>query len=585
MTLRSIAGLVGLNLFVLGVGSGVLWGIRGWRSWTEVARLSGVAYLLGISAFYVLLTVELVLGIPFGPAAFVTTGLGLVVGGYLTGRSRRREKPDLEPHTSAAFGSSLVGAVFVGAMIVYFQSLFRAGRLSDFGWDVWASWVPKAKGIYYSGGIDPEFFASLPGAAYPPGIPALHAAAFYAMGSADAVTLHLQYWFLAVGFAVAVAGLLSTRVRATILLPLLLLVVLMPDLRNRATDLHGDIPLGYLVAAGALLMLLWIEDRRTWKLAAATVLLGGAMMTKREGILFAVCVVAAALAATFRERRGAWPRIAVAGIVAFALSLPWRVWFTLRDIQSDAPEAGYLGIFSNLDRAWPSLELVVDALFDYDLWLVVPTLGVAAAVLAYFAGARREGVFAVAFFATSVIGCAWTFWTNPSIELATAAGVVNRVVGTPILVTAALTPLLLELAWRGRADAPDGTTSPRTCSSQKARARVAVAIVVVALAVYPAVTLAGGKPRFPSAYDCVQAPVEGQRVLVVFGYRDTYPEAILLRNRALAVGFLGMEAAQDGCGRVRVFVDDVPTIAVGEEVIREAGTVDLEPTLEFDSDE
>ena len=60
------------------------------------------------------------------------------------------------------------------------------------------------------------------------------------MGSADAVTLHLQYWFLGIGFAAAVAGLLWNRVHAGILLPLVLLMLLMPDLRNRAADLYGD---------------------------------------------------------------------------------------------------------------------------------------------------------------------------------------------------------------------------------------------------------------------------------------------------------------------------------------------------------
>ena len=49
MTMRAIAGLFAFNLFVLAVGSSVLFGIRGWRSWAELLRLSGVAYLIGVS--------------------------------------------------------------------------------------------------------------------------------------------------------------------------------------------------------------------------------------------------------------------------------------------------------------------------------------------------------------------------------------------------------------------------------------------------------------------------------------------------------------------------------------------------------
>ena len=48
MTLRAIGGLLVFNLFILGVGAGVLWGIRGWRWWTELVRLIGVAYFLGL---------------------------------------------------------------------------------------------------------------------------------------------------------------------------------------------------------------------------------------------------------------------------------------------------------------------------------------------------------------------------------------------------------------------------------------------------------------------------------------------------------------------------------------------------------
>ena len=387
------------------------------------------------------------------------------LGGFLPGRKRGHRLPPLGSLGTPLLWPSLLGAALIGAILVYLEALFRPGRLSGSGWDVWASWVPKAKSIYFSGGVDAELFASLPGPSYPPGLPALHAAAFHAMGSADAVTLHLQQWFLAVGFVGAVAGLLAPRVRSWILLPLLLLLLLMPDLRNRATDMYGDVPLGYLIAVAALLVLLWIGGLRTgepgsWTLWSAALLLSGAMLTKREGILFAVCIVFAALVATVFERRQAWPRLGAAALVAFALALPWRVWFTAKDIPSDAPEAGYLGVFHHLDRFWPSLDLVVSVLFDYELWLLVPTLAIASAVLAFLAGARREAVFAMTLLVTAVLGCTWTYWSNPSLEIGRGDGLVNRVVGTPLLMLGGLLPLLLELAWRGKGEARDAAPAP-----------------------------------------------------------------------------------------------------------------------------
>ncbi len=581
MTTRALLGLLVFNLFVASVGIGLLAGVRGYRSWGEVARLAGVAYLLGVASLFVVLTLELVLGIPVRSVTIVLSGLAIAAAGVVVAIHRRLSLPRRLGDVTAR--PSVVVAVVGAIVVVYLGSLFRASRLSNFGWDVWASWVPKAKAIYFSGGVDSEFFASLPGGSYPPGLPVLNAGALHAMGSADAVTLHLQYWYYAVGFAAAFAGLLWGRVRAPILLPFLLLALLLPDVRNRAWDLYGDVPLGYLVAISALLVLLWIHDSAAWQLVGASILLGGAMLTKREGILFALCVLAAALVATVRQRRIAWPRIGLAGAAAVALAAPWRIWFTLEDLPSDAPEGGYLGVLDHLDRAWPSIELVVRVFFEYDLWLLVPTLAVAAIVLAFAAGARREAVFVLVFLAGALLGCAWTFWSNPSLGLGTEEGLVNRVVGTPVLAVAALTPLLLELAWRAgvrQRDAQQVTEPSRT------RLVAATAVVLVAAVGYPALVLAeDGGPRFPSAEDCARPAVDGQPVRVVFGYRETFPEAIELRDRALEVGFLGTEAEQDGCGRVRVAVGGVPSIAVGEQIVETARGVGLDASLERDVDE
>lgn len=106
-------------------------------------------------------------------------------------------------------------------------------------------------------------------------------------------------------------------------------------------------------------------------------------------------------------------------------------------------------------------------------------------------------------------------------------------------------------------------------------------IVAVAALAYPLAVLAfSGAPTFPSRDDCVVSVTGEGEYEVVFGYRDSEREALELRAGVLAVGFSGTEIEGDGCGRVRVSVDDVPTREVGEEVIRQARTVGLEPTLE-----
>jgi hypothetical protein len=106
-------------------------------------------------------------------------------------------------------------------------------------------------------------------------------------------------------------------------------------------------------------------------------------------------------------------------------------------------------------------------------------------------------------------------------------------------------------------------------------------VVAVAALAYPLAVLAlAGPPGFPSRDDCALAPMGEGDYQVVFGYSDSELEARELRDSVLAVGFEGAEVARNGCGRVKVFVDDVPSREVGEEVLREARTVGLNPTLE-----
>ncbi len=456
MSARALSGLIAYNLFLLAGGAGVLFGIRGWRSWGELVRLSGFAYLLGIGATGVLYTLELVAGIPFTFATILATGAGLLLAGAGSGRLLGRRLPPRRwelrlPHLA------WFGALFAAISTIYFEALFRSGRLAGLSeYDAWAFWVPKAKAIYYFHGLDLGFFRSLPGQSYPPVIPALEAATFHVMGSADVVTLHLQFWFLFVGFVAAIGGLLTPRVPRLLLWPSLLLAVLTPQITSRVLQPQADILLDELVALGAVLVAIWLAERRAWQLNAATLFLAVAMLTKREGFLLSACIVAAALAVTVRDARWSWPRLALVGIIPALLSLPWRFWFQGHGLASDAPEAGGTGLFHHLDRAWPSLELTVRDLFGYHLWLIVAPLMVAAVAAAFLAGRRALPLFVSVVIVLGVAGFTWITWAFPSLPITENASVnpITRAVGSLVVASCGLVPLLLAGAWRGTAGAP-----------------------------------------------------------------------------------------------------------------------------------
>ena len=458
MTVRSLVGLVALNLFALGVGAGLLWGLRGWRSWWELARLAGLAYMLGIAGLGVALTLVLVAGIPYSLATILLTGLVLAAAGLVVGRRLGRLRPVLGTGPRRV---GLAGAALAVLVVVYLEALFRAARLSGlYAFDAWSFWVPKAKAIYFFGGLDEQFFSELPNATYPPLVPTLEASAFHFMGSPDVVTLHVQFWFFLAGFVAAAAGLLATRVPPVLLWTFALLALVSPRVVGRTLEPQADFTLDYLFALAALLVVLWLLERRPWQLAAATLFLGAVMLTKREGQLLAACVVAAALVASWRDWRIAWPRLGLASACALALALPWRFWYVSHDLTGEFPSSGGTGLLDNLDRAWPSFQSVLTSAFSADLWTVVLPLVIVAVVLAFIAGARVLPVYAMLVYTFALAGFTWGIWSFVELEVPIeqdeAINPVVRLSASLVVLSAALVPLLLDAAWRGT-DRPQRT--------------------------------------------------------------------------------------------------------------------------------
>lgn len=452
MTARALLGLAAANVAVLVVGSCLLWGARGLRSWAEVARLSGLAYMVGVAALGVAFTLELVLGVQLGLATMAITSLVLAAAGLALARALGR--PRLLGLGEDRRGLGLLAVSYVALVGVYLEALFRAGRLAPLSnFDGWAFWVPKAKAIYFFGGLDEQFFRELANPTYPPLVPALEAAAFHAMGSADAVTLHVQFWFFLTGFVAAIAGLLAPRVRAPVLWPVLLLVLVAPRVVNRALEPQADFLLDYFFALAAVLVALWLVERQPWQLALASLFLAGAMLTKREGQLLAACIVVAALAASWSTRRTAWPRLVLAGASALALALPWRIWFESRGLTGELPASGFLGLVDHLDRPWPALQSVVDALLDTGLWLFAIPLALASVVLALAGGARILPAYAALVYCLSAAGFVWVLWSFTELELPyeqdEGVNLLVRLCGSLVVVSAGLVPLLLDAAWRG----------------------------------------------------------------------------------------------------------------------------------------
>ena len=272
MTTRALLGLAGLNAFMLAIGIAALWAIRGWSSWLDLVRLSGFAYMLGVALFGIALTLGLVVGVPFTGVSMLAIG-GALAAACLVGRRLlgRRAVPPAAPAAEARpRGLVLVGAAFGLLIVVYLEALFRSARLTGLAaWDAWSFWVPKAKAIYFFGGLDEQFFSELPNQTYPPLLPALKrrlstswarpmsSPCTFSSGSSPAGSPQPSQACSRRECIHCSCG-LSSSSRSSPLAS-----------SGRNLDPQADFLLDYLFALAALLLALWLVERHPWQLAAA----------------------------------------------------------------------------------------------------------------------------------------------------------------------------------------------------------------------------------------------------------------------------------------------------------------------------
>lgn len=457
MTVRAIAGVLALGAWFTVVGMGLLWALGAIPTWARALRLGGLGCLAGMSLYGVVWMLGLVLGAPFTGTTILLVLVLLTTATLGLGRGLGRQLPEW---STPVFGrSAYLGAAGIAAAGVLLEALFRAARLQGLqAYDAWAFWVPKSEALFAFHELDEEFFRILPGSSYPPLVPVLNATSFHAMGEIDVVTLNLLYWVVALALVWAVAGVLADLAPPWLLWPFLLLAMVVPRVGERLITPQADILLDAMIVSAVLVVVLWLDDARAWQLPMLAILLAGAVTTKREGLLFAACLLAAAFVATADRVRRSWPRLlAVAGVVV-ATALPWRLWVRARDYPGEGPGGGLVGADGREGRAGPALRLAADVLFDDGLWSILPALVVAALALALLAREWRLGSFALVLLGSGVLGGAWIVWLYPELPLNANEAtnpIVRYTVGV-VIAGASLAPILLARVWRRAEPAREG---------------------------------------------------------------------------------------------------------------------------------
>jgi hypothetical protein len=446
---HSALGLVALNALFLLAGCGILFAIRGWRSWSELVRLGGLAYLLGVAAVGLIETWALVGGTSAHVGVVLAIALGTAAGGFAVGAALGRRPPRAlrlaEPRRREPFlWIGVLGAALVGLWLAAILRVAQGQGLSEY--DAWAFWTTKAKAIYVFGRLDATVFTTVFNPSYPIFVPALEAMDFHFMGSPDTTLLHVQFWALLAGFVFAVAGLLRPRVSLAILWPFLALLAVLPGVNQQVLAPQGDFALAFFFGAGALCVTLWLLDREPWLLAAAGVLLAAAMSTKREGQLVAAGLLLGAVVASWGRWRRLVPLVATF-LLAFATTIPWQQWRAQHHVPGQFEGASLHGLGARADRILPATHSVLQLVFSYDLWLVAVPLGLAAAVLALRRGYRLPALYALTI-VFAAAGFVWVLWAVPdfSTEAGSDQNPIRRAASSLVLLTIALGPLLVTQA-------------------------------------------------------------------------------------------------------------------------------------------
>jgi hypothetical protein len=473
---RAYAGLLAFDVALLCAGGCVLYGIGLVRDARSALRLAGLAFVVGWATFGVLASLALAAGLA------VTVGEALAIcaliagAGFLLGRRVPPAAPT-RPHRSAPWARRLAwgaGAMLACYLVALLVKAFVAP--ADTFWDTWAFWLPKAKAIYFFGGLDTRqgAFASFASPDYPPLLPGMDSTAFHFMGGIHAAALPLQAWVLVSAFFAGAGALLVRRVSPALVWPSLAMIAFMPRAGYYLLSAFADEPLAILLGLSAVCAALWLLDDDPRYAGLCGVFLAGATMLKNEGFLFGLFLTLVLGAVVVFQNRRRWRPAAALVLVPLLTIVPWKIWLATHGQPTSSPyykfsnlaHPGYLADRAGrLERALSDLP---QYLFAPHRWALVVPLALAAAALAF---RTRSGlaVLLVGWLAVALLGLATVYWISPvpiGWYIATSA---ERVVLSMVVVCGLLFPLLLSQASSSREEGVRSTGNVRKRSSGRSQ--------------------------------------------------------------------------------------------------------------------
>jgi hypothetical protein len=404
----------------------------------------GLAYMVGVAAVPLALTVLLVVGIP---VTFLTFAIVVIIcalaGAWRFARSTPGPRPARVPWRSWRPDTWVIVAfvaVFGAVCVVGFLAAIHAPL---FEWDAWSIWERKARMLTEHDNLWHPFFSNAtiahPHLDYPLQLPIWEALHGRAAGELNPNHVLGWIWLLEVAFIWGAAYLVHVygRVRPVVWAPVLLLVAVAPGV---LTQLNGDadLPMAFLACLGVASMGFWLKDGDRSILALAAIFLAATANTKNEGTAAVIAVLVVAFVITL-VRKLDWRSYVTAAVgVVLVGVVPWHLWISAHSIEpeiqiSTGLKPGYL--IEHFDRVGPAISALNNQLSDPERWVYLVPIAALLVAFSLVSGlGRRVAAFYLGAFALVWAIFVWNYWISP-IELSWYLETSDtRVVSVPIFI-------------------------------------------------------------------------------------------------------------------------------------------------------
>lgn len=454
--MRIDLGLLALDLMYLAAGYALLYAAGIVRTRVADVRFVGLAFLAGWALLGTLLSLLLMAGVGLYVATVPVAAVVVAAACIGVARWRPNRVPEPAPHARSLPAMLVAGVAGVVMLVAAAAAVLTAlGSQWNPEFDLLSAWLPRAQIVYYLHQLDPSQWSSFIDPWYPPLVPVMFGATWQYAGGFHPSVLPIQQVVLGLSFVLAALALLDRFVPRWLSFPSLALLLVTPWFWWRLQSLMPDATLAYLLAAAAIVCVIWLYEPNGAWLALGVVFLAAATLAKLEGFVFSLLLVAVVVVAgVVLRRRRALPALLL--LLGPAVTIPWRIWLSAHHVMGTNPDfqeprlTSPSFLWSKAGTFFHSLGLILGGPWRpaYRTTEIILVIGALVAI----GVVRRVPVLAVA----TVVWLGLMALALAATYAATRVGstdsyigfTASRVGGTFIVAAATLAPLLLGLALR-----------------------------------------------------------------------------------------------------------------------------------------